>query len=139
LKEAPCSLDAALKVAKTALIARTARTDLMDNSCVMRIEEERDQVTNQLNEFRLQIDGLQKQQIDFFKRFEASSQQQNFQTCFTNQGPMLAQKPPDSRQTNTSNYIATIVCYACGKHGHIARECQSSSRTNSLNFSGRRN
>ena len=37
LKEAPCSLDAAYKVAKTALITRTARTDLMDNSCVIRI------------------------------------------------------------------------------------------------------
>ncbi len=37
LKEASCSLDAAYKVAKTALITRTARTDLMDNSCVIRI------------------------------------------------------------------------------------------------------
>ena len=67
LKEAPGSLDAALKVAKTDLIASTARTDLMDDSCVMRIEEEKDkelnQVTNQLIEFRPQIDGFNNRLI----------------------------------------------------------------------------
>jgi hypothetical protein len=39
LKEAPATFESVLKTAKTALIARTARTDLMDNSCVMKIDE----------------------------------------------------------------------------------------------------
>jgi hypothetical protein len=107
LKEAPNSLEAALRVAKTALIARTARTDLMDNSCVMRIEEEKDaevdKVTNQLNEFKLQIDSLHKQQSEFFKRFEASTQTQPYQSnCFSSQGQMTNQQPPQSRVVSSS-------------------------------------
>ncbi len=119
LKEIPNSLEAALRVAKTALIARTARTDLMDNSCVMRIEEEKDaevdKVTNELNEFKLQIDILHKQQSEFFKRFESSNQPQPYQShCFSSQGQMTNQLPPQSRVVSSSNYRKPIVCYNCG-------------------------
>jgi hypothetical protein len=97
-----------LKKAKTALITRTARTDLLDNSCVMKIEEEKDaevnKVTNQLNEFKLQIDSLQKQQSEFFKCFEGSTQPQPYQSnCFSSQGQMLNQQPPQGRAASSSN------------------------------------
>ena len=46
----------------------------MDNACVMKIQDEEDKelnsVTNRLNEFQLQMDGMQKQQAEFFKRLE---------------------------------------------------------------------
>ncbi len=111
----------------------------------MRIEEEKDvevnKVTNQLNEFKLQIDSLNKQQSEFFKRFQASTQPQPYQSnCFSSQGRMLNQQPPQGRATGSSNYRHPIVCYNCGKQGHMARDFQlPSASSNSLNFSGRRN
>jgi hypothetical protein len=69
----------------------------------MRIEEEKDaevdKVTNQLNEFKLQIDSLHKQQSEFLDTTQTQPYQSN---CFSSQGQMTNQQPPQSRVVSSS-------------------------------------
>ena len=160
LRESPQTLDEALRTAKTALLARGARTDIMDSNCVLRVHDDPvnkenptvQSLAGEIVGIKQQIATMQHKQDEFLNKLnygtlispQAPYGQQNTSQYYTNNGNNCAygytnanNQPPRQLMAQNSRMIQndTRSCYKCGQQGHIAKNCQ----TQHLNFNGRRN
>jgi hypothetical protein len=94
LKETPATLELALKSAKTAALARSARTDLIDESCVLRVSDDNEAVrsatnTTATNVNNALVEELQsiRQQMNFMQRKQDELLNQASRASFSHQQP----------------------------------------------------